>query len=87
MEFSTNYLYQNANKLCVDHGHRLLYLTFGGGKLYGISTFESDTDVIGLMVPSKKSLLLQNTPKNLKFGTKSSGNPRRNRKDDLDMII
>lgn len=74
-----------AEKLCIEHNARLLYLTKFGSHLYGTDTPDSDTDYKGIFLPSKKSCFLGKMPKSI---TRSTGDPGgKNSKDDVDIQL
>lgn len=73
------------NKI-LNKGDKLLYLIKKGSHLYGLDTKESDLDLIGITLPSKKSLLL-NKPSN-QYGGYSTGKDNiSNNKEDIDLEL
>jgi hypothetical protein len=63
----------------------LLYATRFGSHLYGTATANSDLDVKGIFLPTKRDLLLQGAPDQFSF---HSGNDNdRNTKDDVDVEL
>ena len=68
-----------------DNDCTVIYVTKSGSHLYGTSTPISDTDYLGLFLPSKRSLLLKTAPEHLVFTTGSSGS--KNTVDDIDITL
>lgn len=76
---------RKARELCKEKGHELLYLTKFGSHLYGMNTPDSDTDYKGIFLPSKKSLILQEKCKSLRY---TSGNDNdKNSQEDIDIDL
>ncbi len=67
------------------HSATIIYLTINGSRLYGTHTESSDTDYIGLFVPSSDSLL---TKSDTEHWTYSSGNATsKNDVNDVDITF
>lgn len=64
--------------------HKLLYLIKSGSQLYGTNTPKSDTDYLGLFLPTIESCLLRRAPDH--FVTSSSGKAS-NTQDDTDITL
>lgn len=64
--------------------HKLLYLIKSGSQLYGTNTPKSDTDYLGLFLPSIESCLLRRAPDH--FVTSSSGKAS-NTSEDTDITL
>jgi predicted nucleotidyltransferase len=65
--------------------YEIIFLTKYGSQLYGFSTPESDTDIKGIFIPSKKDMLLGIAKHQW---TKSTGNKEsKNTKDDIDIEL
>jgi len=58
----------------------IIHLTYFGSKLYGTAHANSDTDVKGIFIPSKRALLANNITDSFRFAT----NTEKNTKDDFD---
>lgn len=78
-------LFDIANKMCAEQGHRLVYLTHFGSRLYGTSSENSDTDVKGVFIPNKDEMLMGNHCKHLNWNTGTCKD--KNTKDDIDMQL
>jgi len=63
-------------------GHKLVYLTKSGSKLYGTDDENSDTDLKGIFIPNKTSMLLQKV--NNSYTDDSNVNNTKNSKNDID---
>lgn len=64
---------------------KILYLSKFGSHLYGTNTPESDTDIRGIFLPSKESLLLERRCRSLSYGT--GDNKSKNTKEDIDFNL
>ena len=64
--------------------YKIIYLTLTGSKLYGLDTSESDTDIKGIFIPSKKDLLLQ---KAINVFSSNTQNKSKNTNQDIDFTI
>lgn len=78
-------LISKAHDMCMEHGHTLLFLTKFGSHLYGTNGPNSDTDVKGIFLPSKKSLILGNRCDHLTFSTGTDAG--KNSSEDIDIQI
>lgn len=78
-------LLKKAQEMCKDRGHELLYLVRFGSELYGTNTQNSDTDVKGIFLPSKKSLLLGQKCQHLNF--KTGDDKSKNSSEDVDLQL
>ncbi len=56
-----------------------------GSHLYGIDTEESDLDFVGVYIPTRDQVLLNDIPKTIKFNT--SGDNTKNTADDVDIVL
>jgi predicted nucleotidyltransferase len=63
----------------------LLYVTQSGSKLYGTDTSTSDTDYMGLYVPSKYALYTNTWLDEVKSDTSNS--KQKNTKEDVDCSL
>lgn len=61
----------------------IVCIVIHGSKLYGLDNSESDTDIKGVFLPSKRDYLLNNIPKTIKFSTGNDNS--KNSKDDFDI--
>ena len=68
-----------------DNDCTVIYVTKSGSHLYGTSTPVSDTDYLGLFLPSKRSLLLKTAPEHLVFTTGTANS--KNSVDDIDITL
>ncbi len=67
-------------------GDKLLYLVRFGSHLYGLETEDSDLDLKGIVLPSEKSLILNNSTE--QYGPYSSGGDEgSNGSDDIDLEL
>lgn len=65
-------------------GYKLIYLTVTGSKLFGLDTASSDTDYMGIFIPSKEAFVLKEDIDEICLDT----NPEnKNSKDDLDIKL
>lgn len=60
---------------------KIVFSTYYGSRLYGTAGPNSDTDIKGVFLPSKRDLLLAKAPKHYILNTNKSGS---NTKDDID---
>ena len=73
----------NDNLLKEDE--KLLYLTYFGSQLYGMSNKDSDLDFKGIFLPSKKDLLLMNQRKSINW--KTGDDTDKNSSEDIDIEL
>jgi hypothetical protein len=64
--------------------YKIIYLTLTGSKLYGLDTSDSDTDIKGIFIPSKKDLLLQKAANVFSSNTQ---NQSKNTNQDVDFTL
>ena len=64
--------------------YKIIYLTLTGSKLYGLDTLDSDTDIKGIFIPSKKDLLLQ---KAINVYSANTQNKTKNTNKDVDFTL
>lgn len=64
----------------------IVKMTFGS-HLYGTSTPDSDRDYKGIYLPTKKQLAKGSFPNCINYNTKSSGDTRKNTKEDTDLEV
>jgi predicted nucleotidyltransferase len=64
---------------------RVIYLTKSGSKLYGTDHKDSDTDFVGLFLPSLEDVLLKKDIPHFKNDTNPT--KEKNSKDDIDFIL
>lgn len=74
-----------AQSLCAEGGHTLLYLVKFGSHLYGTDSEESDTDLIGIMLPNTEGLLLNEKVNSIQHST--GDELGKNNKDDIDVVL
>jgi hypothetical protein len=63
-----------------------IYRVKSGSHLYGLSTPQSDVDYVSVFLPTPFELLSLEQVERVSSGTKSSGENRRNTKDDIDDV-
>ena len=63
--------------------YKIIYLTITGSKLYGLETNDSDTDIKGIFIPSKKDLILQKMINIYSADT----NKKKNESKDIDFTL
>lgn len=82
-----NFLYEIINNHILHNDEKLLFLCKTGSYLYGMNNQNSDLDIKGIFMPSKKSLILQQ--KVNQYGTYSTTNKnnKSNSKDDVDIEL
>lgn len=66
-------------------GHRVVYITLSGSKLYGTDSPTSDSDYKGIFIPSKRSVLLKTDKDVYSFDTNNT--KEKNTKDDIDITF
>ena len=66
-------------------GAKLIYLTVSGSRLYGTHTPESDTDYMGIFMPSQDSLTTMTAPDHWTYTT--GDDKSKNSVDDLDITL
>jgi len=66
-------------------GSRVLYVTKSGSKLYGTDNPNSDTDYKGIFLPSKQSLILNNSSSS--FSSNSNNTMEKNSNEDIDFTL
>lgn len=49
---------------------QLIVKMYGGSKLYGLDTLQSDTDIVGIFLPNKEDLILQKAPEEYNLNNK-----------------
>lgn len=64
--------------------YKIIYLTITGSKLYGLETIDSDTDIKGIFIPSKRDLLLQ---KAINVFSSNTQNQSKNTNQDIDFTL
>lgn len=64
--------------------HNVVAIIHSGSKLHGTDNLTSDTDFVGLYIPSKESLYFKNDPMELKFESNSMNNS--NKDTDIKLI-
>lgn len=64
---------------------KVVYLIKSGSQLYGTNTEASDTDYIGLFIPSKESVMLKEDPEHLVITTGSANS--KNSNTDIDVQL
>ena len=74
-----------AHDLCEDEGGRLLFLTEFGAPLYGLATPNSDTDIQGVFMPSRKKFLTGQSKRFLSW--KTADDARKNTSRDVDLSL
>lgn len=66
-------------------GHKVVYLTMSGSKLYGTDTPKSDLDIKGIFIPTRRSVLLK---RDMTSYTKDTNNTKeKNTADDIDFSL
>lgn len=68
-----------------EHNVKVVYLIKSGSQLYGTNTEASDTDYIGLFVPSKESVMLKEDPDHLVITTGQANS--KNSSTDIDVQL
>jgi len=63
----------------------LIVKTIFGSHLYGTNTSDSDTDYLGVFMPTKEQILLNKIPESIKLD--SGSDKRKNTKDDTDFKV
>jgi len=76
---------RKVNKFEETTGHRLLYLTISGSKLYGTNTPDSDIDLKGIFLPRKEELILQSV--NNSYTDNTNNSKVKNSKEDIDFSL
>jgi len=82
---SLNFLEQTLTHFENTTNARVIYLTKSGSKLYGTDHKDSDTDFVGLFIPSIEDVLLKKDIPHFKNDTNNS--KEKNSKDDIDFIL
>jgi len=72
-------------KIEKEHDIEVVYLTLSGSKLYGTNTPTSDTDIKGIFIPSKRSLILKKDPGSITLDTNKTN--IKNTSKDVDCTI
>lgn len=67
-------------------GYKLIYLTEYGSKLFGLNHANSDTDYVGIFIPSEKDMLLKEDADFIDFSTNKEVGVK-NSKEDLDIKL
>ena len=65
----------------------LIFVTNFGSKLYGLATPESDIDIKGIYLPSKKDCYLQTIKKSFSYKSKSDNIKSKNTSSDIDIEV
>lgn len=68
-----------------EHNVKVVYLIKSGSQLYGTNTEASDTDYLGLFVPSKESVMLKEDPDHLVITTGKANS--KNASTDIDVQL
>ncbi|MFW6026116.1 MAG: DNA polymerase beta superfamily protein [Candidatus Woesearchaeota archaeon] len=74
-----------VRELCEKNNVQLLYLTKFGSHLYGLDTSNSDIDLSGVFLPSKRDLLLGKKKKSISFS--SGSDKEKNSINDIDVNL
>lgn len=64
-------LIKKANSMCNERDCKLLYLAYTGSYLFGAATPNSDIDVSGIFLPSKKQMLIDKKTTYIKYKSES----------------